>query len=254
MDLRLNDRVALVAGSSSGLGRAVALVFAQEGARVAVSSRDAERARNAADEIARETQAKTVAIAADVAKAGEPERLVQATVDHFGRLDILVTNAGGPPPGKFEQVSDDQWQQATQLTLMSVVRLTRAALPHLRTSGHGRIINLSSTVVKEPSDALLLSNSIRLAVIGLAKTLSRQLAPEGITVNNVCPGRIKTARLTQLYGDDAGLAKAAAQIPMGRVGQPDEFAPLVVFLASERAGYITGQTICVDGGLTSSML
>jgi 3-oxoacyl-[acyl-carrier protein] reductase len=254
MDLDLRDRVALVAASSSGLGRACAQGLAAEGARVVVSSRSLQRAQAAAQDIAHATGAQTVAFACDVAKPGEPESLVERSVAHFGRLDVLVTNAGGPPAGPFGDFDDATWEQAVHLTLFSVVRLIRAALPQLKASGRGRIINLSSTVVKEPADHLLLSNTVRPGVIGLARSLSRELAPFGVTVNNVCPGRIRTQRLLDIYGGEEAIEKAAAQIPMGRLGEPGDFAPLVVFLASACAGYITGQTISVDGGLTRTLM
>lgn len=254
MDLGLRDRVALVAASSSGLGYAVARGLAAEAAKVVVSSREQEHADTAADAIARETGASVAAFACDVSAADGPGKLVQAAVERFGTLDILVTNAGGPPPGTFDAVDDVSWQKATQLTLMSVVRLIRAALPHLRANGRGRIINLSSTSVKEPIDNLILSNSLRLAVIGLAKSVAREVAQLGITVNNVCPGRIRTARILQLYADENALKQATEAIPMKRLGEPAEFAPLVVFLASDQARYITGQTISVDGGLTRTLL
>ncbi|MDQ6781525.1 MAG: SDR family oxidoreductase [Candidatus Eremiobacteraeota bacterium] len=253
MDLHLEDRVALVAASSSGLGYAVAEAFAAEGARVVVSSRSPSRVEQAAQSIAAATGRAAAAIACDLAQPDGPAALVAATLERFGALDIIVTNAGGPPAGSFTDVGDEQWRAAFDLTLMSVVRLIRAALPSLRASGRGRIINLASSSVKEPVDNLVLSNSLRLAVVGLAKTISREVADAGITVNNVCPGRIRTARLLQLYGDD-GLHDASTGIAMKRLGEPSEFAPLVAFLASDQARYITGQTIFVDGGLTRSSL
>ena len=254
MNLDLNERVALVAASSSGLGRAVAEAFASEGARVMLSARTPEKVAAAAAEIAARTKTQTASFACDLSKAGEPERLVAACIEKFGCLDVLVTNAGGPPAGKFDDFGDDAWQSAIALNLMSAVRLIRASLPHLKASGRGRIINLSSTSVKEPIDNLLLSNSVRPGVIGLARTLSHDLAPLGVTVNNVCPGRIRTQRLINLYGSAEALEKITQQIPMRRLGEPQDLAPLVVFLASSCASYITGQTICVDGGLTRSLM
>lgn len=254
MDLDLRGRVALVAASSSGLGYAVAEGLAAEGARVVVSSRTLEKAQAAAQAISRKTGSDTAAFSCDLSKAGQPEKLVSQTVERFGALDILVTNAGGPPPGGLANLDDAAWEAATQLTLMSVIRLVRAATEHLSKSGRGRIINLASTSVKEPIDNLILSNSLRLAVIGMARTIARELAPLKITVNNLCPGRIRTQRLSQLYETEEALEKASAQIALGRFGEPSEFAPLVVFLAGAPAGYITGQTICVDGGLTRSVM
>jgi 3-oxoacyl-[acyl-carrier protein] reductase len=217
--LRLTGRSALVAASSRGLGYAVARGLAVEGAVVAVSARTADAAESAAKRIATETGARCAGFACDLSAAGQPERLVSAVVERFGALDVLVTNAGGPPAGAFTQIDDARWAQSVDLTLMSVVRLVRSALPYLRKSGRGRIVNIVSSSVKEPIDGLLLSNSIRLAVVGLARTLSRELAPDGITVNNVCPGRIRTQRLLELYGGETGLARAAESIPMGRLGR-----------------------------------
>jgi 3-oxoacyl-[acyl-carrier protein] reductase len=252
MDLELKGRCALVAASTRGLGYAVARGLAAEGARVAVSGRTQAAADRAAAQIAGETGAQCAGFESDLARAGEPERLVTRAAERFGGLDVLVNNAGGPPPGGFSDVDDAQWSKAVELTLMSVVRLTRSALPYLRKSGRGRIVNIVSSSVKEPIDGLILSNSIRLAVIGLARTLAREVAADGITVNNVCPGRIRTQRLIELYGGEDALAKAAEAVPMRRLGEPDEFAPLAVFLAGTGARYITGQTIVVDGGLTRS--
>jgi 3-oxoacyl-[acyl-carrier protein] reductase len=250
MDLQLQGCAALVAASTRGLGYAVAKGLAAEGARVAVSGRTQPAADAAAHEIAQATQSTVKGFACDLRAAGQPEALVSQVAQSFGGLDVLVTNAGGPPAGMFSQVDDAAWTQTFELTLMSVVRLIRTALPHLRKSGRGRIINVASSSVKEPIGTLVLSNSIRLAVIGLARTLSRELAVDNITVNNVCPGRIRTQRLETLYGGEDALTRAAAEIPMGRIGTPEEFAPLVLFLAGAPAGYITGQTILVDGGLT----
>lgn len=254
MDFGLAGKSALVAASTRGLGFAIARGLAAEGARVAVSGRTQAAADKAADEIARATGSQCVGFIADVGKDGDPQRLVAQAVERFDGLDVLVTNAGGPPAGGFSDVDDPKFLTAVDVTLMSVVRLVRAALPYLRKSGRGRVINVVSSSVKEPIDGLILSNSVRLAVVGLARTIAREVAAEGITVNNVCPGRIKTQRIIDLYGDEASIAKAAQQIPMQRLGTPDEFAAMAVFLASAQASYVTGQTIVIDGGLTRTML
>jgi 3-oxoacyl-[acyl-carrier protein] reductase len=253
MDLELRGTSALVAASTRGLGYAVASGLAAEGARVAVAGRSETSAVRAAADIAAQTGAECTGFECDVSQAGQPERLIAQTVARFGGLDVLVNNAGGPPPGAFTQTDDTAWAKAIDLTLMSAVRLSRAALPYLRKSGRGRIVNVVSTSVKESIDGLLLSNSIRLAVVGLAKTLAREFAADGITVNNVCPGRIRTQRLKELYGDEEALAQAALAVPMRRLGEPSELASIAVFLAGTGARYITGQTIAVDGGLTRSV-
>jgi len=199
-----------------------------------------------------------------VTKAEDVEAIVAATVGEFGRIDILVNNAGGPPAGNFASFGDAQWQAAFELNLLSTVRLVRQVLPHMRKTGSGRIITIVSTSVKQPIDGLLLSNAIRSGVVGLAKTLSVELAPDNITVNNVCPGRILTDRLRQIYhlnervqqgvSEETVLKEMAQEIPMGRVGKPEELGALVAFLASQQAAYITGTTIQVDGGLVRSLL
>jgi 3-oxoacyl-[acyl-carrier protein] reductase len=254
MDLQLRGRAAVVAASTRGIGFAIARGLAAEGARVALSGRSAAGAKRAADDVAAATGAQTLGIACDVSEPEQVRSLVDNAAEAFGGLDILVTNAGGPPAAAFAQLDDDAWLRAAQGTLLSVVRLVRAALPHLKKSGRGRVINVASSSVKEPIPTLMLSNSLRLAVVGLARTLSRELAPDGITVNNVCPGRIRTQRLEELYGDEAALARAAEEVPMKRLGTPDELAALAVFLAGAPAQYITGQTILVDGGLTKTMM
>jgi 3-oxoacyl-[acyl-carrier protein] reductase len=263
MDLGLNGRVALVAAASRGLGKAVATALAEEGARVAIFSRRQEAIETAAAEIRARTGGEILPLAADVNRPEQLEEVVRATVDRFGRLDILINNAGGPPPGTFDTLRDEQWQQAVELTLMSAVRLTRLALPHLRMQGGGRIINLTSSSTREPIPNLLLSNAIRAAVAGWAKTLSLELAPENILVNCVAPGRIDTERLKELDRANAqrqGRTEEEVRranetaIPLGRYGRPDEFAAAVVFLASDRAGYITGITLYVDGGKLASVV
>jgi 3-oxoacyl-[acyl-carrier protein] reductase len=263
MDLGLNGRVALVAAASRGLGKAVATALSEEGARVAMFSRRQEAIEAAAAEVRRRTGGELLPLAADVNRLEELEQVVRATVERFGRLDILVNNAGGPSPGTFDTLSEEQWQQAVNLTLMSAVRLTRLALPHLRTQAGGRIINLTSSSAREPIANLMLSNAIRSAVAGWAKTLAAELAPENILVNCVAPGRIDTERLKEL--DSANAQRQArtveeirkaneVAIPLGRYGRPEEFAAAVAFLASERASYITGITLYVDGGKLASVV
>jgi 3-oxoacyl-[acyl-carrier protein] reductase len=257
MDLGLKGKVALVTASSKGLGRACALALAQEGAKVAICARNGKVLRVTADEIATSTGSELLAIPADMTNSRDIEQVVKETVKHFGKLHILVTNAGGPPAGNFADFDDKQWQEALNLTLLSAVRLIRAALPHLQKERWGRIINLTSTSVKEPLENLVLSNSIRPAVHGLAKTLAPQLAPYGITINNVMPGTIHTDRVEQLAQvtakkNDQSVAEAIEVMgqaaALGRIGEPEEFGAVVAFLASERASYITGVSLPVDGG------
>jgi 3-oxoacyl-[acyl-carrier protein] reductase len=257
MDLGLTNKVALVAASSKGLGRASAEAMAAEGAKVTICARDAAALNATRDQIIATTGAEVLAIPADMTQAADIERVVQKTVEQFGGLHILVTNAGGPPAGYFPDFDDAAWEAAFNLSLMSGVRLIRAALPHLQRAKWGRIINITSLSVKEPVDNLVLSNSIRAAVHGLAKTLANQVGKDGITVNNVMPGYTQTDRIEQLAAvraEQAGVSKAeiianmGKPIPLGRVGQPEEFGALVAFLASEKASYITGVSIPVDGG------
>ena len=264
MDLGLREKVAIVMAASKGLGRASAQALAAEGAQVTIGARSAETLEQAAREIQQATGSHLLAVPTDVTRAEDLEAIVAATVREFGRIDILVNNAGGPKPGTFETLGDAPWQAAFELNLLSTVRLIRLVLPHMRKTGSGRIINIVSTSVKQPIDGLLLSNSIRSGVIGLAKTLSIELAPDNITVNNVCPGRILTDRLRQLYhidervrqgaSEEAILQEMAQAIPLGRIGRPEELAAFVAFLASQSAAYITGTTTQIDGGLVRSLL
>jgi len=263
MDLGLKDRVAIVAASSRGLGKACALELAREGARVVICGRDPESLAATAEEIETATGAEVLAVEADLTDAEQIRTLVAQTLDLFGRIDILVTNNGGPPAGFFGDFDDDAWLAAHQLTLLSAVRLIRAVLPTMRARRWGRIVNITSVSVKQPIDNLLLSNVYRPGVIGLAKTLSAQLAAEGITVNNVAPGYTRTDRVLDLAraraasGDqtvEAVLVGTAANVPMRRMGEPAELAALVAFLVSERAAYITGATIQVDGGYVAGLL
>jgi 3-oxoacyl-[acyl-carrier protein] reductase len=263
MDLGIRDRVALVTASSKGLGRACAEALAWEGVKVAICARDGKVLKATADEIATRTQAEILAIPADVSNPRDIEQVVKETVGYFGQLHILVTNAGGPPAGYFQEFNDNQWLESFNLTLMSAVRLIRAAIPHMQKEKWGRIINITSVSVKEPLDNLILSNSLRAAVHGVAKTLANQLAQAGITVNNVMPGYIHTDRVEQLARYTASqtgrsieevLAESARPIPLGRVGEPAEFGAVVAFLASEQASYITGVSLPVDGGRIKSTL
>jgi 3-oxoacyl-[acyl-carrier protein] reductase len=260
MDTRLETRVALVTGASRGIGRATAGALLAEGARVALCARDAKTLAASAAPLERRYGTDAVlACPADVAQDGALQGVVDEVAARWGRLDVLVNNAGGPPPGTFDALGDGEWQAAFELTLLSVVRGVRAALPHLRSSDAGRVINVLSTSVKEPLPGMLLSNSLRSGVAGLAKTLSRELAPHGITVNNVCPAHILTGRLREVaayrasQGNGVDARGALAAVPLGRFGSPSDVADLVTFLASKRAGYITGATIPVDGGSTASL-
>ena len=263
MDFGLNDKVALVTAASKGLGKGIALQLAREGAEVAISSRSEEALRVAAAEIAAASGRQPLVVAADVSDTAAIERLVALTLERFGRIDVLVNNAGGTPPGQFTDLSDEQWQGAVDLLLLSTVRLTRAVLPQMRERRWGRIINSTSVSVKQPIAGLLLSNSVRTAVIGLAKTLSQEVARDGITVNNLLPGSIYTDRIEQLNraraqrtGQSIEEVRRAAEedIPIGRYGTVEEYAAAAAFLASEQASYITGLSLLVDGGLYRGLI
>jgi 3-oxoacyl-[acyl-carrier protein] reductase len=260
---RPTDRIALVAAASRGIGRAAAAALARDGCRVAICGRDGAALDAAAREIAAETQADILPIPADVSRQADAERFVDAAAAHFGGVDILVTNSGGPRSALFGALTDDDWKAAVDLLLMSVVRLTRRALPHLRARGGGRIVCVTSIAVKQPVPGLMLSNAIRAGVTGFVKTLAAELAPERITVNCVAPGFTRTDRVVELAEATAkreGIRAAdvdrrtLAAVPMGRMGEPGEPGEAIAFLASERASYITGQTLVVDGGYVKSLL
>jgi 3-oxoacyl-[acyl-carrier protein] reductase len=263
MDLGLKDRVAIVAASSLGLGKACALELAHEGARVVICARDASLLTATASEIRESTGADVLALATDLTDPEQIQHLASETLRRFSRIDVLVTNNGGPPAGYFQDQSDEAWLAAHQLTLMSAVRLIRAVLPAMRAQGWGRIVNITSVSVKQPIDDLLFSNVYRPGVVGLAKTLSTQLASEGITINNVAPGYTRTERVVELFESRAAqkgtdveqeIETLTADFPIKRMGKPEETAALVAFLASERASYITGATIQVDGGYVRSIM
>jgi 3-oxoacyl-[acyl-carrier protein] reductase len=262
VDLGLTSRVALVAAASRGLGRAIATELATEGASVVICGRDPDALERARADIAARSQADVHAVVADVATQEGTDTVAAEALARLGRVDVLVTNAGGPPSGPFESYGWDAWERAVQLTLRSAVELTRLVLPGMKERRWGRIINVTSITVKQPVDGLMLSNSIRAAVTGFARTLATEVAPFGITVNNVLPGYTRTERVEQLNRATAereGIPVAEvqrrieSQIPMGRLGEPREFAALAAFLASERASYITGQSMAVDGGWIRAM-
>jgi 3-oxoacyl-[acyl-carrier protein] reductase len=263
MDLGLAGRVAIVGGGSKGIGRATAMLLAAEGARVVLAARGQRALVHTADAIRDATGADALPVECDMSSYDDIKRLVQRTVESFGGIDVVVNNAGGPPPGTFEHHDDAAWAQAIDQNLMSVVRLTREALPHLKQSDHARVINVTSTAVKEPIDGLILSNAARLGTTGLAKSLANELGRYGITVNNVGPGLTMTDRIrpvleaqAQAEGRTLDEQKQlrAAQIPLGRLGEAEDVAAMIVFLASKQARQITGQTILVDGGATRGVM
>jgi 3-oxoacyl-[acyl-carrier protein] reductase len=262
MNLELNGDVALVTASSSGLGKASATALAREGADVVINGRDEDKLAEAKEEISDVAEGTVVTQPADLTDADDIETLVNTAVDEFGGLDHLVTSAGGPPSGAFLETTDEDWYQAFDLLVMSVVRLVRNAEPHLREDG-GTIVNITSRSVKEALDSLVLSNSVRMGVIGLEKTLSRELAPD-IRVNAVLPGSHETARIEELVQDavergeyesyEEGIAARGDSIPVGRIGEPMELGDTVAYLCSDRAGYLNGQAIVLDGGSGRSNL
>jgi 3-oxoacyl-[acyl-carrier protein] reductase len=263
MDLGLKGKIALVAASSRGLGRAVAEELAAEGAALVLCARGTEELEATRAAIVRSTGARVVAISADLSVEGDVASVAERALSEFGHIDILVNNAGGPPSGPFEAHAPEAWRAAYRLTLESAVNLTRAVLPGMKERRWGRILNITSIAVKQPVDGLMLSNSMRAAVTGFARTLATEVAPYGITVNNILPGYTRTARLEQLarataqregIAEDDAQQRWTSQIPMGRLGDPKEFAALVAFLASERASFITATSIPVDGGWIRSLL
>ncbi len=263
MDLHLQDKRALITGASRGLGFAVALGLAREGCRVALNSRDPQKIEAAARTIQEQTGTQAVAIPGDVTGPENPSRIVAQAVEALGGLDLLVTNAGGPPPGKFEDFDEAAWQRAIELSFMSHVRLIQAALPHLRQSDAPSVLTITSITVKQPLPNLVLSNSVRAATVGLTKTLALELGSDGIRFNSILPSWTTTERVVELMTHRARqngtsveeeIRKQAAQSPFGRMAKPEEFANAAVFLLSPAASYLTGVMLPVDGGMYKGTL
>lgn len=263
MDLGLSNRVAIVTGSSRGIGKAIAHGLAEEGAKVSICARDEDGLRDAAEEIESSTGSAVLAVKADLKSKEDIKSLVKRTVDKYGRVDILVNNTGGPPPLLFLEASEEDWRDAINTLLMSVINCCREVIPYMKEHRWGRIINMTSFAAKQPAERLVLSNAVRAGVLGLTKTLSNELAEHGILVNAVCPGWTLTKRVKELAisrAERSGktyeevIGEWADEIPLKRLAQPEEVANLVVFLASERASYITGVVIQVDGGYIKSLL
>ena len=262
MDLGLQGRVAIVGGASRGLGRACALGLAQEGARVAISSRRAEPLQATAQEIRSATGVEVLAVPGDLSCLADIQNLIQRTVDHFGRLDIVISNSGGPPEGRAVDTSEDDWERAIQMALQFFIRMSREAVPHLKQQSWGRIINILASTVYQPIENLALSGATRAGVVAFTKSLSEEIGRDNILVNNVCPGSITSDRMVSNVQSRAerlgipleeALEERANEASLGRLGRPEELAHLVAFLASGKASYITGVTIRVDGGLVRSV-
>ncbi len=262
MDLGLRNRVAVVAAASKGLGRAIAEELAAEGAAVVICARGREALDAAAAHI-REAGGRVHPVVADVAVPADVQRVVGEATKAFGQVDVLVTNSGGPKPGRFEALTQDDWDHAARVLLTSAVGFAQAVLPGMRERRWGRIINITSIAAKQPVSNLMLSNSLRAAVTAFARTLANEVAPDGVTVNNLMPGYTRTERVVELSEHiaetehttvEAAMDRWKREIPMGRLGEPRELAALAAFLASERASFITGQSIAVDGGWIRGLL
>ena len=262
MDLGMKDRVAAVAAASQGLGFAAAGRLALEGARVGICSRSQKNIDAAARRIENETGTEVFRLVAELSNADEATGFVDAVAGHFGALDVLVTNAGGPPPGGFEEIGEVEVRHAFDLTLMSTIAMIKAAVPHMRKKSWGRVVNILSLTVKQPELTLLMSNTMRTALVGYTKSVAIELAPENILINNVAPGYTRTERLSELADDLATHSATSAdeifagweeRIPMGRLGRPEELANVIAFLASEGGSYVTGVTLQVDGGYVKGL-
>ncbi len=254
MDLGLKNRTAFVAASSQGLGKSVAMELAREGVKVIINGRNEKTLNETKEEIVSACNAEVTAIAGDLSVAKDREKVVKEILDKYGHIDILVTNTGGPPSGKFEDFSQEDWEKAYQLLLASAVFMIRSFLPGMKQQKWGRIISITSQAVKQPVENLILSNSVRASVAGLTKTLASELGEYNITVNNVMPGYTNTSRLKNLIDKNPEVENAKNEIPLGRFGEPEEFAAAVTFLASQRASYITGVSLAVDGGWIKNIL
>jgi 3-oxoacyl-[acyl-carrier protein] reductase len=261
MELQLSGKTAVIAASSQGLGKAIAEGLLREGANVVVSGREEEKLKDVVAELQKIGSGKVVFRRTDITNPEDIKQLIQTAVDQFGGVDILVNNAGGPPAGSFETITDEQWQTAFELNLLSYIRLIRESLPFLKEHG-GKIINIASSSIKEPIPGLLLSNTFRTGIVGLTKTLAQELAQYGILINTVAPGRIATDRVRHLDEVNAEKMQISREeveervkgtIPLGRYGKPEEFAKVVVFLASDANSYMTGSSFLVDGGMVKSI-